>query len=137
MHRHSPYCTCLRGYEGDPFSRCTQKVINTPTVVTPCEPNPCGPYSVCQGSGGSHLCNCKPGYIGTPPHCGPECTINEDCPNNKACVREKCIDPCIGSCGANTDCRAMNHLAICTCRSGYRGDPFVSCSVIRGENYRY
>lgn len=132
VHRHSPYCTCLPGFEGDPFIRCT-KVIET-TITTPCEPNPCGPFATCRDVGGSASCSCKPGYRGVPPQCAPECTINEDCPRDKACVREKCIDPCTGSCGANTECRAMNHLAICTCRIGYRGDPFIGCyEIIKGR----
>lgn len=96
----------------------------------PCEPNPCGPYAVCRDLDGLPSCSCKTGYVGVPPYCSPECTINEDCSKDKACVHEKCIDPCIGSCGRNTECRAMNHLAMCSCLSGYNGDPFVGCNEI-------
>lgn len=132
VHHHSPYCTCLGGFEGDPFIRCTKEKLMSPQPTSPCEPNPCGRFATCNDYGGSAICSCKPGYIGAPPYCAPECTINEDCPSNKACSREKCIDPCIGSCGANTECRAMNHVAICTCLSGYKGNSFIGCSIYRG-----
>lgn len=134
VHYHSPYCTCLPGYEGDPFVKCIREKVMSPPLKSPCEPSPCGPFSTCKDVGGSAICSCKSGYIGVPPSCAPECTINEDCPNDKACVREKCSDPCLGSCGSNTNCRAMNHLAICTCLSGYSGNPFTSCYVFDGKH---
>jgi hypothetical protein len=133
VHRHSPYCTCILSYEGDPFVRCT-KVIATPSLtINPCNPSPCGPFSTCKEVNNVAICNCNAGYLGAPPNCAPECTINEDCRNDQACVREKCVDPCIGSCGPNTNCRAMNHLAICTCLSGYRGNSFEGCYLFRGK----
>lgn len=126
-HHHSPYCTCLSGFEGDPFVRCVREKPIVNHDPTPCKPNPCGQYSICRDVGGSAVCSCKSGYLGTPPNCAPECTINEDCSHDKTCVREKCVDPCLGSCGSNSQCRAVNHLAICTCIDEYRGDPFVGC----------
>lgn len=133
VHHHSPYCTCLPGYEGDPFIRCAKEKIFESTPKSPCELNPCGPFSICRENAGTATCSCKEGYFGAPPNCGPECTINEDCPNNKACVRERCIDPCLGSCGPNAECRAMNHLAICTCLQGYRGNSFEGCYIYDGK----
>lgn len=130
VHHHSPYCTCIEGYDGDPFIRCTKENKITQIATNPCSPNPCGMYSYCQEVQGSASCSCKPGYFGVPPRCSPECTINEDCSRTKACVREKCVDPCIGSCGINTDCRAYDHLAICSCLPGYKGDPFIGCYVM-------
>lgn len=66
-------------------------------------------------------------YVGSPPNCRPECTINAECPSNKACMTEKCRDPCPGSCGANARCNVINHIPICTCPDGYTGDPFSNC----------
>lgn len=132
VHHHSPYCTCVPGFEGDPFTVCL-KVQEAPIITSPCDPNPCGQFATCRDVGGTAICSCKSGYVGVPPKCGPECIINEDCPKDKACLKEKCINPCMGSCGANTNCHAMNHLAICTCIPSYRGDPFVGCYPYKGN----
>lgn len=94
----------------------------------PCLPSPCGPFSQCRNVGDSPSCSCLPQYTGSPPNCRPECTINTDCSSDKACVNERCIDPCPGSCGVNADCRVQSHVSICTCAIGYTGDPFNSCS---------
>lgn len=67
--------------------------------------------------------------MGNPPNCRPECTINTDCASDKACINERCIDPCPGSCGLNAQCFVQRHLSICTCNDGYMGDPFNSCSL--------
>ena len=57
-----------------------------------------------------------------------ECRKNSDCPQDKACVSENCVDPCIGAtCGQNADCDAISHRAKCTCASGLQGNPYVSC----------
>lgn len=72
-------------------------------------------------------CQCLSAYIGSPPNCRPECTINSDCPSNRACIRQKCVDPCPGSCGVGTQCSITNHIPMCTCVQGYTGDPFSNC----------
>lgn len=73
-------------------------------------------------------CTCLPGYIGNPyENCRPECVLNSDCPPNKACLRNKCQDPCPGVCGQNSECHIINHLPSCTCFTGYSGDPFQYC----------
>ena len=59
--------------------------------------------------------------------CRPECTINPECPSNKACRNLKCVDPCPGLCGINAECRVINHLGTCTCFPGYCGDLFTLC----------
>jgi len=128
---HSPVCSCPPGYTGDPFRRCDPiPPAPTPTPVVdidPCIPSPCGPYSECRRIGNSPSCSCIQGYFGSPPNCRPECTINSECPSNLACIREKCRDPCPGSCGANAQCSVFNHVPVCTCIEGYIGDPFSSC----------
>lgn len=137
VYHHSPYCTCLPGFEGDAFIICSKEKVLPPQIKSPCDPNPCGAFASCREAAGSAICSCKEGYFGAPPRCAPECAINEDCPNDKACVRERCVDPCLGSCGSNTECRAMNHLAICTCLRGYRGNSFVGCYQFDGTYIIY
>lgn len=96
-------------------------------LINPCVPSPCGPNSQCRDVGGSASCSCLVNYIGSPPNCRPECSINAECPSIKACIREKCRDPCPGSCGAGAQCSVINHTPICTCPEGFTGDPFTNC----------
>lgn len=96
----------------------------------PCIPSPCGPYSQCRVVGNTPACSCLPNYIGRAPNCRPECTINAECPGNLACQNERCKDPCPGSCGPYSTCRVVEHSPICTCVSGYTGDPFARCVLI-------
>lgn len=150
---HSPICSCSPGHTGDPFTRCYPIPCKWPTLSTPpknlsvefcfsappllqeqipyrnpCVPSPCGPNSQCQELNQSPVCSCLPTYIGTPPNCRPECTINSECSFVQACIREKCRDPCPGSCGTNAKCSVINHTPICACIEGYSGDPFSFCS---------
>jgi hypothetical protein len=109
-------------------------VTPTPTVPqNPCQPSPCGPNSECQVRGESPACSCLQNYIGSPPNCRPECTINPECSSNLACVNQKCSDPCPGSCGTNARCNVVNHTPVCSCNPGFTGDPFIGCSVVQGR----
>lgn len=129
---HTPNCVCQPGYVGNPFVQCNHEEPPTPAVrPTPCVPSPCGANAVCREQNGAGSCTCLPDYIGNPYEgCRPECVYNTDCPSNKACIRNKCQDPCPGTCGQNANCRVMNHLPSCTCIPGYTGDPFRYCSLI-------
>lgn len=103
-----------------------------PTAVEtsqPCLPSPCGPNSECRVVGGGPSCQCRPNFVGSPPNCRPECTVNSDCSPSQACVREKCTDPCPGSCGSNAQCMVLSHVPICSCFEGYTGDPFNGCNL--------
>jgi len=127
---HAPTCSCLPGYTGNPITGCT--VVEAPPVLplNPCDPSPCGPNSNCRTSNGHAVCLCQPGFSGIPPTCRPGCIVSSECPQNKACINNKCADPCPGSCGQNTNCLTVNHNPICSCANGYAGDPFVYCTRI-------
>lgn len=131
---HNPICSCRPGQEGDPFVSCytveNKQNIPPTTAVNPCVPSPCGPNSICQIKQGRPVCSCTANYIGSPPHCRPECVLNNDCPQDKACIREKCEDPCRNSCGANAECRVVSHAAHCNCLAGYQGDAFNGCTRV-------
>lgn len=96
-------------------------------MTNPCVPSPCGPNSNCHSNGETPSCSCLANFKGSPPNCRPECSNNFECPNGLACIRQKCKDPCPGSCGINAQCFTVNHVAICTCLEGYTGDPFANC----------
>lgn len=101
------------------------------TNVNPCYPSPCGPNSQCREMNGQAVCSCIIGYLGVPPTCRPECTINSDCNLNEACTNQKCRDPCNGVCGLKAICRVYNHKPICSCPTGLTGNPFTTCYPIR------
>lgn len=99
--------------------------------TNPCVPSPCGPNSQCRVVGDeTAVCSCTAKYIGRPPNCRPECTLNAECPGNLACINEMCKDPCTGACGPYTTCTVSVHQPICRCLDQYHGDPFSSCSLI-------
>ena len=99
-----------------------------PEIIDPCNPTPCGSNAVCNRRGDAAACQCIPDHFGDPyVACRPECVINADCPSNKQCRNQHCVDPCPGLCGSNAYCQVANHLPICVCNQGYIGDPFVAC----------
>lgn len=146
---HLPQCTCFPGYSGDPFRFCSVIQRKIPLIkifgqkllfnyllaieeeeTNPCQPNPCGPNSQCREVNGQAVCSCLPEYSGSPPSCRPECVVSSECPLNKACSQQKCIDPCPGVCGLNSNCQVIMHSPICSCKNGFTGDPFTRCYQI-------
>lgn len=124
---HSPICLCPIGFTGDPFFSCTQLMTEI-DLSTPCSPSPCGANALCKERNNAGSCMCVEGYIGNPYEgCRPECVVNTDCASNMACLNNKCANPCPGSCGANAECQTVNHVPLCTCFTGYTGDPFRYC----------
>lgn len=104
-------------------------------IQNPCRPSPCGPNSQCREINNYAVCSCVAGYIGIPPMCRPECVVSSECSLNKACINEKCADPCPGTCGHNARCNVVNHNPICSCSPGFSGDPFLGCDALQSENF--
>ena len=99
--------------------------------VDPCTPSPCGDNALCQRHQRERAatCACIQGYFGDPfLACRPECTQNPDCPRNRVCRNQKCVDPCPGLCGINAVCSISNHVPSCDCLQGYTGNPSVACN---------
>lgn len=98
-----------------------------PPPIAPCVPS-CGANAECQIVNGVGSCACLSGFYGQPIlGCTPQCVTNSDCKPVQACINNRCIDPCEGSCGLETKCHVKNHNPICSCRDGYIGDPFRFC----------
>lgn len=95
---HTATCSCLNGYMGDAFIHC---LPITNTTSEPCHADPCGPHNVCNVYGNNvALCDpCAGPNSYNNPQCRPECLSNTDCAFDKACIRNKCQDPCPGVCG--------------------------------------
>lgn len=109
-----------------PFLLFLHSVLDEPK--TPCTPSPCGANAICKERNGAGSCSCVPEYHGDPYiECRPECVMNSDCPRNRACINNKCVDPCPGTCGLNAECRVVNHSPTCTCVPGYIGNPLNAC----------
>lgn len=59
----------------------------------------------------------------------PACTIDPDCPDSDKCIRGECVPACrFDQCGINALCSPINHQAVCTCASGYTGNPHRECT---------
>ena len=101
-----------------------------PLPPNPCSSHPCGSNALCNIVNGQAECACLANMIGSAPNCRPECVVSSDCPSNSACINQKCVDPCPGSCSANAECRAVNHSPVCSCLQGYQGDGFRDCKPI-------
>lgn len=110
-------------------------ILTETSIVDPCNPSPCGPSSHCRASNGLAVCSCVTGFKGSPPSCRPECIVSSDCPRNRACSNQKCIDPCLGACGLSAQCSVINHNPVCSCFEQFIGDPFVQCIPQRKKNY--
>lgn len=97
----------------------------------PCNPSPCGPNAICRERNGAGSCTCVDDFYGDPYRgCRPECVMNTDCPRDRSCFNNKCVDPCSGACGQNTECRVANHAPSCYCLPGHRGNPLHACSPV-------
>ena len=58
---------------------------------------------------------------------------DDDCPTDKACINQNCVDPCSyngPACGLNAMCRAILHRAQCYCPPGTQGNPKISCVTV-------
>ena len=95
-----------------------------------CNPSPCGSNALCDDG----ICTCLPEFQGNAyAGCRPECVLNNDCPRDRACIRNKCDNPCQGgACASNAQCAVINHVPMCSCPTGMTGNAFSLCSVIAG-----
>lgn len=127
---HTAMCICPEGYNGDASIQCTINALIPIESISPCLPSPCGANADCTEKSGAGACSCIKGYLGNPyDACHPECVVNSDCASNKACIKNKCTDPCPGTCAVNADCQIVNHSPLCTCWPRYTGDPFIYCTL--------
>lgn len=57
-----------------------------------------------------------------------ECTSNEQCADQLACIEGTCINPCSKlPCGANAYCEPENHAAWCRCTVGFKESANGEC----------
>jgi len=109
------------------------------TPSKPCSPSPCGINAYCHERFDTAICECIPDYRGNPYQgCQPECLVNVDCPKSQACIKNKCQDPCPGTCGVGAICTVSNHVPICSCPLPTIGDAFTLCRIpVEGSYITY
>ncbi|XP_045134786.1 adhesive plaque matrix protein 2-like [Portunus trituberculatus] len=133
---NQPVCSCPRSHTGDPFKHC--RPFGPEDY---CNPNPCGLNANCNPgtdrSGDTRaVCTCPKYYVGNPLiECKQgECQTNDDCRSNTACYNYMCRTPCYtldgdSVCGEKAECNVKNHMPVCSCPSGYSGNPLEYCFI--------
>lgn len=95
-----------------------------------CDNMQCGPNAMCNEINGMLTCQCHSNFYGNPYiSCRPECVVNSDCSSNKACLNNKCENPCKDICGIGAQCETVSHHAVCYCPPNLTGDPYVRCQT--------
>lgn len=58
-----------------------------------------------------------------------ECYKNDDCPNDRSCINERCVNPCAArdACARGAFCHVNRHQPICTCPPSFVGNPAIEC----------
>lgn len=103
-----------------------------PVSDDPCEPSPCGSNAQCNNG----ICTCIPEYEGDPYlGCRPECLLNIECALDKACIKNRCVNPCTDICGVNAICQVNNHIPMCICPPAMTGNAFIQCNPVKGTSY--
>lgn len=151
VRNHYPTCSCKEGYGGDPHSYCrtigcrsnsecdSDKACINSNCVSPCLiDNPCGTNAECYVRNNQPQCRCVSGYRGNAyEFCRVVgCTSNNDCPSDKKCVNEQCVDPCLyeSECSPRAICTPQNHMGVCRCPPGLVGNPLIDCKPeVRNE----
>ena len=125
----------------------------------PCrEPSdPCGVNTDCETIDHRPVCQCPVGWAGNPHiQCYQskflllghilgqcltfssvdQCLTNADCPLTKACISDKCVDPCLSTfCGERAQCNVEFHKSHCYCPQGLQGNPLVKCLSVGCQSH--
>jgi hypothetical protein len=114
VQRHLAQCRCPSGLVGDPFTGCFR-----------------GKGSECWMRY-SHIKVSESNFLNwalTVTEAKPECTHDDECPLDKACVSQVCRDPCLlrDNCGLNAICKTQFHRPSCICPPNFAGNPQIRC----------
>jgi hypothetical protein len=148
VKNHKPVCTCKQGYDGNPEIECTKvgcrsdddcsgqhSCVNRQCVpVCAGDRSSCGEKATCYGANHRAICQCPPGLIGNPRiSCIlVGCRSNTECPGNRACINNKCEDPCASTnpCDTPAECKVFNHAVECACPPGAVSDGKMGCMTV-------
>lgn len=143
-------CSCWEGYFGDPLRGCKPECVSDEDCSKlkscknlkcqdPC-PGFCGIGAICTVSNHKPICTCQEFFKGDPyRQCvrddapkpptrpQPECQSNQKCKDWEICDQQRCVNPCPERCAVDADCQVTNHQVQCTCKPGFKGDPYFRC----------
>lgn len=111
---HRAICSCLSDTKSDPFTPCDrQEVVQT---------------TDCQSDN-----DCLFGYMCNFGSCVQGCRKDDQCIPSEACINGDCVNPCelANACGLNADCTTNAHKPVCSCHSGFIGDPQLECRPLQ------
>ena len=112
VENHKAQCKCPPGFTGDPFRRCVQS-------------KSAAFYN------GWLKCLLIFALLFSKVKTG-ECQHDDECPSDKACIENYCVDPCeTDPCGKNAICRTSNHIPVCRCPEDWGGNPHQECFQCR------
>ena len=161
---HAARCVCPPGLVGNPYVNCetvecyvnrdcdTTKACIQNQCLDPCLlDNVCAPTAICRVINHDASCTCPPGYIGDPmvlctpkqepiPDLVVECEVDSDCPSGRACINQRCVNPCyeLNPCDVTAVCSVVDTVPfrtmICSCREGWAPDTDRSCKPIELDN---
>lgn len=142
MQNHRVLCSCSTNYTGNALVECKKKRIycdgfcpcdDSGYCISLCEVNSdCSCGEKCINGGCRSVCSarnrCPERQLCVQGVCVPGCNSNRDCGDDMLCSDKQCVKPCQEkSCGKNAICLATRHRAVCSCPSGYTGDPLTNC----------
>ncbi|ROT61488.1 hypothetical protein C7M84_020740 [Penaeus vannamei] len=162
--QHTAKCRCPTGLEGDPYIRCevlgcrsnsecpTDKACINRQCVNPClYSNECAPNAECyvfQHTAGCRcpkdkpygdprfMCEDKSIQVDEPK---PECRVDADCPSQRACIDEHCVNPChvLNPCDDTALCEVVDSVPvrtmICICPEGFVMTEEGTCKLVEKE----
>lgn len=65
-----------------------------------------------------------------------ECKENGDCGAERACIGQRCQDPCSKKvCAESAQCKVIAHHPVCACQEGLSGNPRDEC--VASESHYY
>lgn len=122
-------CECIKGCVGDPFDEC---ILNETSTGNPSTEKQLKDSITDESLTETPLFSTEESSTETQMRAEVKCcNLTSECELDERCIDQKCVDPCSKSCGLNADCSVELHMPVCSCPSGYSGDPFVECILIR------
>lgn len=127
------YLECVQNEDCISTKACLNQHCKDPCL------NACGSNALCNVVNHKAVCSCPNGFYGSPfdqcirqkdPLPRAECNYDDECSNDKACINQKCVNPCTNSantCGINSECRVQIHRPVCVCRNGFTGNAHYAC----------
>ena len=151
---HRAVCECPPGFRGNPNTGCKaigctnlndcnpeQACING-FCSNPCSmPDACAKDQQCKPFNHTAVCDCPPGFSGSPDTACTRVDINvgcradTDCPSLEACINRECKDPCgaLQPCAPTAVCEVKPtnpyRTMVCVCPPGTTGYAAVECRV--------